>query len=52
MSDVEERINKIITESILPSIQMHGGHVELQSIKDGIVTEFLRGACSGFAVFT
>ena len=46
MSDVEEKINKIITESILPSVQMHGGHVELKSFKDGIATVFLSGACS------
>ena len=52
MSDIEEKINKIITESILPSIQMHGGHVELQSFKDGIVTVFLSGACSGCAMST
>jgi Fe-S cluster biogenesis protein NfuA len=52
MSDVEEKINKIITESILPSVQMHGGHVELQSFKDGIVTVFLSGACSGCAMST
>ena len=52
MSDVEEKINKIIVESILPSVQMHGGHVELQSFKDGIVTVFLSGACSGCAMST
>ena len=52
MSDVEQKINKIITESILPSVQMHGGHVELQSFKDGIVTVFLSGACSGCAMST
>ena len=52
MSEVEEKINKIITESILPSVQMHGGHVELQSFKDGIVTVFLSGACSGCAMST
>ena len=33
--EVEDKINKIIEESILPSVQMHGGHVELQSFKDG-----------------
>ena len=52
MSDVEEKINKIITESILPSVQMHGGHVELKSFKDGIATVFLSGACSGCAMST
>ena len=52
MSGVEEKINKIITESILRSVQMHGGHVELQSFKDGIATIFLSGACSGCAMST
>ena len=31
---------------------MHGGHVELQSFKDGIATIFLSGACSGCAMST
>ncbi len=52
MSDTEQKINKIIVESILPSVQMHGGHVELQSFKDGIATVFLSGACSGCAMST
>ena len=50
--EVEDKINKIIEESILPSVQMHGGHVELQSFKDGIATIFLSGACSGCAMST
>ena len=50
--EIEDRINKIIEESILPSVQMHGGHVELQSFKDGIATIFLSGACSGCAMST
>ena len=29
---------------------MHGGHVSLQSYKDGIATMFLTGACSGCAM--
>ena len=50
--EVEDKINKIIVEYILPSIQMHGGHVKLLSFKDGIVTVFLSGACSGCAMST
>ena len=52
MKDTVSAINKIITESILPSVQMHGGHVELKSFKDGIATVFLSGACSGCAMST
>ena len=52
MGEIEQKINKIITESILPSVEMHGGHVKLQSFKDGIATVFLSGACSGCAMST
>ena len=52
MKDTVSAINKIIEESILPSVQMHGGHVELKSFKDGIATVFLSGACSGCAMST
>ena len=52
MKDIVTAINKIIQESILPSVQMHGGHVELRSFKDGIATVFLSGACSGCAMST
>lgn len=50
--EVEESIRKIIDESILPTVQMHGGHVELKTFKEGIVTVFLSGACSGCAMST
>jgi len=52
LKDTVSAINKIIEESILPSVQMHGGHVELKSFKDGIATVFLSGACSGCAMST
>tara|TARA_R110000787_G_scaffold259512_1_gene364805 strand:- start:345 stop:611 length:267 start_codon:yes stop_codon:yes gene_type:complete len=52
LKDIVTAINKIIQESILPSVQMHGGHVELRSFKDGIATVFLSGACSGCAMST
>jgi Fe-S cluster biogenesis protein NfuA len=50
--EVEESIRKIIDESILPTVQMHGGHVELKTFEEGIVTVFLSGACSGCAMST
>jgi Fe-S cluster biogenesis protein NfuA len=50
--EVKESIRKIIDESILPTVQMHGGHVELKTFEEGIVTVFLSGACSGCAMST
>jgi len=50
--EVEKSIRKIIDESILPTVQMHGGHVELKTFEEGIVTVFLSGACSGCAMST
>ena len=51
-AEVEGDIKKIIEENILPSVHMHGGHVELQSFDDGVATIFMSGACSGCAMST
>lgn len=50
--EIKTSIKKIIEDYILPSVQMHGGHVELQSFNEGIATIFLSGACSGCAMST
>jgi len=50
--EIETSIKKIIEDYILPSVQMHGGYVELQSFNEGIATIFLSGACSGCAMST
>ena len=42
----EERIEKILTQ-VRPYIQMHGGDVYLQNVKDGVVTLKVTGACVG-----
>ena len=52
MQDTVSAINKIIEDYILPSVQMHGGHVKLQSFKDCVATIFLSGACSRCAMST
>jgi len=48
--EIIKDIEKILEENIQPQVQMHGGHVSLQSYKDGIATMFLTGACSGCAM--
>ena len=55
MRDKEEvmrDIQKILDESIQPTVQMHGGMVSLQDFDDGVVTIFMSGACSGCAMST
>ena len=42
-------IENIIEQQIQPSVSMHGGVVSLHSYKDGVVTMFMSGACSGCA---
>ena len=45
-------IQKILEESIQPTVQMHGGSVSLQDFDDGVVTILMSGACSGCAMST
>ena len=55
MRDKEEvmrDIQKILEESIQPTVQMHGGSVSLQDFDDGVATIFMSGACSGCAMST
>ena len=46
MSDLKKQINDIL-DGVRPSLQMHGGDVELKSIKGGIVDLKIKGACHG-----
>ena len=49
MKDIKSQINKILDE-VRPSLQMHGGDVELESVKDCIVELKIKGACHGCAM--
>jgi len=46
---MKNKVKKIIEEEIKPSLQAHGGDIELVSVdeKKGIVKVRLRGACIG-----
>ena len=50
--EIITEIENIIEKQIQPSVSMHGGVVSLQSYKDGVVTMFMSGACSGCASST
>ncbi|OIO17609.1 hypothetical protein COV56_02850 [Candidatus Kuenenbacteria bacterium CG11_big_fil_rev_8_21_14_0_20_37_9] len=41
-----EQIEKILNE-VRPGIQADGGDVRLKSVKDGVVTLKINGACAG-----
>jgi Fe-S cluster biogenesis protein NfuA len=49
MPDLAEKVNKILDEKIRPSLEMHGGGVDVVKIneKEGIVTLSFRGECIG-----
>ncbi len=47
--DVKKQINDIL-DDVRPSLQMHGGDVELKSVKGGIVELEIKGACQGCAM--
>ena len=44
--NLEQEVNKILAE-VRPALQMDGGDVELESIKNGVVTLNIKGACHG-----
>ena len=46
---IREEIIRILDERVQPSVEMHGGIVELKDYSDGIATIFMSGACSGCA---
>lgn len=49
--DLAREVNKILAE-VRPALQMDGGDVELASIKDGVVTLNIKGACHGCPMAT
>ncbi len=44
-SDVEQRIARLIAESIQPALEADGGAIEFVGFADGVVSARLRGAC-------
>lgn len=42
-----QRIEKIISDKVRPSIKEHGGDIEVLSIQDGILKIKLLGSCIG-----
>ena len=48
--EVIRDIERILTDYVQPSVEMHGGNVSLHEFNDGIATIFMSGACSGCAM--
>jgi Fe-S cluster biogenesis protein NfuA len=44
-SDVEQRIARLIAESIQPALEADGGAIDFVGFEDGVVQARLRGAC-------
>ncbi len=44
-SDVEQRIARLIAESIQPALEADGGAIDFVGFEDGVVKARLRGAC-------
>jgi Fe-S cluster biogenesis protein NfuA len=44
--DIKKQVNDILND-VRPSLQMHGGDVELKSIKGDLVELKIKGACHG-----
>jgi Fe-S cluster biogenesis protein NfuA len=44
-TDVEQRIQRLIAESIQPALEADGGAIDVVGFEDGVVKARLRGAC-------
>jgi len=47
LSEIENRIIKILDEKIRPAVARDGGDIKFKEFKDGIVKVQLQGSCSG-----
>jgi len=46
-TQIQKAVEKVIEEKIKPSLASHGGDIELVSVKNGVATVKLKGACMG-----
>ena len=47
LSEIEEKIIKILEQKIRPAVARDGGDIKFQEFKDGKVKVLLKGSCSG-----
>ena len=47
LSEIEEKITKILEEKIRPAVAKDGGDIKFKEFKNGIVKVQLQGSCSG-----
>jgi len=46
-TELKEKIQKLLDESVNPAVGMHGGYVELLDVKDSTVYIRMSGGCQG-----
>jgi Fe-S cluster biogenesis protein NfuA len=44
---LQQRIQRVVDQEILPLLQMDGGRVEVLAVEDGVVRVRMHGTCSG-----
>ena len=47
LSEIEEKIVKILEQKIRPAVARDGGDIKFKEFKDGVVKVQLQGSCSG-----
>jgi Fe-S cluster biogenesis protein NfuA len=47
MSDLKERVARVLSEEVAPALQMDGTDIEVLGVADGVVQVRLTGVCSG-----
>lgn len=46
-AQMKDRVQALLDTSINPSVAMHGGHIHLVDVKDGVVFIQMAGGCQG-----
>tara|TARA_Y100000588_G_C13689757_1_gene683909 strand:+ start:76 stop:630 length:555 start_codon:yes stop_codon:yes gene_type:complete len=46
-TEVVQKIKQLLDTRVRPAVAMDGGDIQFDSFEDGVVTLFMRGACSG-----
>ena len=47
LTDLENKIKKVLDEYVKPAVEMDGGAIQFHSFDNGVVKLLLQGACSG-----
>jgi Fe-S cluster biogenesis protein NfuA len=47
MSDLKERVRRVLNEEVRPALHLDGGDIEVLDVRDGVVQVRLSAVCGG-----